>query len=99
MFSVYVYYRLDPSHADEAEAPVRAMMARVCCKCSVTAQLLKKRDEPLLWMESYAGVSDPDAFTRELARGVDEFNVGLFVYGERHLECFHADALNQSTNR
>jgi len=91
MFNVYVYYRLDPRHVDEAETPIRALMASVACRCAVTAQLLKKRDESLLWMESYERVADPDTFSLELARAVDEFDVNVFIDGERHLECFHCD--------
>jgi len=91
MFNVYVYYRLDPRHADDAETQIRALMASVCCRCAVTTQLQKKRGEPMLWMESYAGITDPDAFSRELTRAVDEFDVNVFIDGERHLECFHCD--------
>lgn len=89
MFNVYVYYRLNPRHADEAETPIRALMVSLACRCGVTARLLKKRAEPLLWMETYEGVTDPDAFNRELARAMDEYDVGVFIDGERHLECFH----------
>lgn len=88
MFNVYVYYRLDPHHADDAETPIRALMARLVCRCAVSARLLKKRDEPLLWMETYEGVVDPDTFTRELARAADEYDVGVFIAGDRHVECF-----------
>lgn len=91
MFNVYVYYRLDPRHADEAETPIRALMARLVCRFAVTARLQKKCAEPLLWMESYEGVTDPDAFSRELARRADEYDVGVFIDGERHLECFRCD--------
>lgn len=91
MFNVYVYYRLDPHRVNDAETQIRALMASMCCRCAVTALLLKKRGEPLLWMESYTGVEDPDAFGRELARAVDEHNVGVFTDAERHLECFHCD--------
>lgn len=91
MFNVYVYYRLDPSHADEAEAPIRAMMARVCCKCVVTAQLVKKRDEPLLWMESYIGIANAESFLRELTSVADEYDIGILLSGERHVECFCSD--------
>ena len=93
MFNVYVYYRLDPRHADEAETPIRAMMARVSCKCAVTAQLLKKRNEPLLWMESYTGIADAETFLRELSIVADEYDVGIFLNSERHVECFFDDAL------
>ena len=92
MFNVYVYYRLDPRHADDAETPIRALMARLACRCTVSARLLKKRHEPRLWMEAYEGVHDPDAFERDLARGVEEYDVGVFIDGERHVECFQCDA-------
>lgn len=88
---MYVYYRLYPRHADDAEPPIRALMAGLTCRCAVSSRLLKKRDEPLLWMETYEGVIDPDAFERELARGADEYDVGVFIDGERHVECFQRD--------
>lgn len=88
MFNVYVYYRIDPQHEDAAETPIRTLMARLACRCSVTTRLLKKRGEPRLWMEAYEGVVDPDAFERELARGADEYDVSVFIDGERYVECF-----------
>ena len=91
MFNVYVYYRLDPRHADDAETPIRGLMASLACRYAVTTRLLKKYAEPLLWMETYEGVTDPDAFKRELTRGEDEYDVGVFIDGERHLECFQCD--------
>lgn len=91
MFNVYVYYRLDPRHVDGAETPIRALMASLVCRFSVTARLLKKHAEPLLWMESYENVTDLDAFSRELGRGVDEYDLSVFIEGERHLECFQCD--------
>lgn len=93
MFNVYVYYRLDPRHADEAETLIRALMARVACRAGVMAQLLKKRGEPLLWMESYTGITDAEIFLRELSSLADEYDVGVFIDGERHQECFHCDEL------
>ncbi|MEQ1591768.1 MAG: DUF4936 family protein [Thiobacillaceae bacterium] len=91
MYNVYVYYRLDPCHADAAETPIRTMMARLACRFGVTAQLLKKRDEPLLWMETYAGIADPASFERDLSKVADEYDVGIFLDGERHVECFHSE--------
>ncbi len=88
---MYVYYRLDPRGADEAETPIRALMASLACRYAVTMRLQKKYGEPLLWMESYEGVTDPDTFERELARGVDEYDVSVFIHGERHVECFQCD--------
>lgn len=92
MFSVYVYYRIDPRHADTAEIPIRAMQTQLACRTGATAQLLKKRGAPLLWMEIYTGISDAEAFLHELSNATDEYDVGVFLDGERHVECFHADA-------
>lgn len=92
MFNVYVYYRIDSGHEHEAEISIRAVMARMT-HAGVGAELLKKCDEPLLWMESYAGIVDKEAFLRELSRLADEYDVNVFIDGERHLECFHCDQL------
>lgn len=92
MFNVYVYYRVDGRHAAAAELPIRAMMARMTCHADVTAQLLKKCGEPLLWMESYTGIADADGFLRELSIIADEYNVGIFLNGERQVECFCGDS-------
>ena len=91
MYKVYVYYRIDPSYADDAETPIRALMARIACRAGVTAQLLKKCDEHLLWMESYAGIVDKETFLRELSSVADEYDVAIFLNGERHVECFSED--------
>ena len=98
MYKVYVYYRLEPRHAGEAETPIRALMARITCRAGVTAQLLKKCDEPLLWMESYAGIADKEAFLLELSSLADEYDVSVFIDGERHLECFHCDELASTSS-
>ncbi len=88
---MYVYYRLDPRHVDEAEKPIRALIVRLACRCAGSTRLLKKRDEPQLWMEAYEGVVDPDAFEYELAQEVKACNVGAFIDGPRHVECFQYD--------
>lgn len=92
MFNVYVYYRLNPRHADEAEKQIRAMQTQLTGRVDATAQLLKKRGAPLLWMEIYTGIRDAEAFLGELSSVADEYEVGVFLEGERHVECFHADA-------
>lgn len=91
MFNIYVYYRVDPQHSASAEAPIRAMQAQLASRTGVAPQLLKKRDEPLLWMETYQDVDDADAFLSELTRVADEYGLGGFRQGEPHVECFFAD--------
>lgn len=87
----YVWYRVGEDDAG-AELAVRTMMARLACRTGVPGRLLKKRDEPRLWMEVYAGVADAEAFERRLAQALDEFDVEMFLDGPRRAECFISDA-------
>jgi hypothetical protein len=84
----YIYYRVSANHAHEAETLVRSMQARLACRSGVAGRLLKKRGEPGLWMEVYEGVAEPERFERLLDQAVDEFDLGMFVDGARHIECF-----------
>ena len=84
----YIYYRVSEKDALEAETLVRSMMARLGCRSGITGRLLKKRDEPGLWMEIYENVNDPQRFERLLDQAVDEFDIGMLIDGMRHVECF-----------
>jgi len=86
----YVWYRVEKDDV-ETETAVRGMMARLACRTGIAGQLLKKRDEPRLWMEVYADVSDPGAFERLMAQKVDEFDLGMFIDGARRVEVFQQD--------
>jgi hypothetical protein len=87
----YIYYRVSDRNADEAETLARSMQARLACRSGVAGKLLKKRDEPGLWMEVYENVAEPERFERLLEQAVDEFDLALFVEDRRHLECFTGD--------
>lgn len=84
----YIYYRVGEKNAAEAETLVRSMQARLACRSGVAGRLLKKRNEPDLWMEVYEGVSETERFERLLGQAVDEFDLDMFLDGARHLECF-----------
>lgn len=86
----YVWYRVEQDDK-ETETAVRGMMARMACRSGVGGQLLKKRDEPRLWMEVYRDVADPEGFQRLMAQKADEFDLGMFIDGERRVEIFQAD--------
>lgn len=83
----YIWYRVSADER-ETETVIRHMMARLACRSGVSGRLLKKREEPRLWMEVYEGVADPAAFERLLAAAVDEFDVEMFCERGRHSECF-----------
>ncbi|MDD5390152.1 MAG: DUF4936 family protein [Gallionellaceae bacterium] len=86
-FGYYIWYRVRADER-ETETVIRHMMARLACRAGVTGRLLKKREEPRLWMEIYEEVGDPAAFERLLAAAVDEFDVEMFCEDSRHSECF-----------
>ena len=86
-FSYFVWYRVRADER-ETETVIRHMMARLACRSGVAGRLLKKREEPRLWMEVYEGVGDPVGFERLLAQAVAEFDVEMFCDDSRHGECF-----------
>ena len=91
MVHYYIYYRVDPAHLLEADAAVKQIQYEIEAHFRVAGRLLKKRDEPLLWMEIYENVAASAAF--EAALKVAENKAGIMRYlnqGQRHLECFVA---------
>lgn len=90
MQSYFVWYRVNREDG-ETESVIRAMLGRVACRSGISGRLLKKREQPSLWMEIYADVADATRFERLLAQAVDEFDVEMFIDGERQTECFLAD--------
>jgi hypothetical protein len=87
--SYFVWYRVNSNDRD-TETALRSMMARLACRSGVSGRLLKKREEPRLWMEIYADVVDPVRFEHLLQQAVDEFDVEMFIDGARRTECFDA---------
>ncbi|MEW6676943.1 MAG: DUF4936 family protein [Pseudomonadota bacterium] len=93
---VYVWYRVERDDAATVTA-IRGMMARLACRTGIPGQLLRKAEEPGLWMEVYQGITDPDAFTRLMAEKVDEFDLAMFIDGNRRVEIFQVDWSSNAT--
>lgn len=77
---VYVYYRVRAEEIDRAEFAARQIMSSVGGHHSGAGRLLRKLDEPLVWLEVYEDVADPVA----LSRALDEAAVASGI--ERLLE-------------
>ncbi len=88
--SYYIYYRVAPEKAGDCALKIKELFAAVKRATGVTGQLLKKRGEPLLWMEIYENVSDDATFEWELAEIADRLKVkdDLVPDTTRHVECF-----------
>ena len=92
MHSYFVWYRVNQADSD-TETAIRSMMSRLSCRSGVSGRLLKKHDEPHLWMETYTDVADPVRFEQLLRQAVDEYDVEMFIDGNRCTECFLADSV------
>jgi len=89
-WSYYIYYRVDPVQAEACAVAVQNLLATMQDRSGIRGRVLKKRNEPLLWMEIYEPVSDEAKFEWELAEAVaaNGINALLQAGSTRHTECF-----------
>jgi Domain of unknown function (DUF4936) len=90
--SYYIYYRVDPARADAARERIDRLLDDIRAATGIAGRLLKKRGEPLLWMEVYGDVADEARFERELAAVVTRLDAAGILQpgGGRHIECFES---------
>ena len=91
-YSYYIYYRVNPEKAQACEPRIRELFAAVQKATGISGCLLKKRGEPLLWMEVYENVGDQAHFEWELADIADKLKVREYLEHDttRHCECFES---------
>ena len=91
-YSYYIYYRVNPADAAGCEPRVLQLIATVKQSTGVAGRLLKKRSDPLLWMEVYDSVRDDAKFELELQQATTQLKLGecLQEGSSRRLECFEA---------
>lgn len=89
-WSYYIYYRVDAVQAGACAQAVQKLLAAVHARTGIHGRVLKKRNEPLLWMEIYEPVADEAKFEWELAEAVaaSEISALLQEGSARHTECF-----------
>lgn len=92
MLSYYIYYRVQPEHSTAAAAAVQHIQGEIATCCGVTGRLLKKRDEPNLWMEVYENIASSAAFEASLKQTEDQSGIAQYLAGNgrRQVECFEA---------
>ena len=91
-YAYYVYYRVEAANAATCEARVLELFTAMQQATGVVGKLLKKRSEPLLWMEVYENVRDDAKFELELKQAVTQLKLSecLQSDAERRVECFEA---------
>ena len=90
MYSLYVYYRVQPERSGEARRAIEAMLARLHADTGVRGRLLARRDEATLWMEVYDAVPDTGQFEIALASALTAAGIERFIAAgsARKTECF-----------
>ena len=90
-YSYYIYYRVAPDNAGACEARVLELFTNLQQTTGVAGKLLKKRSEPLLWMEVYENVRDDAKFELALKQAVTQLKLEECLKdSERRVECFEA---------
>lgn len=86
----YVYYRVGNPGSPEWHQRAQAFVRDVGAAGGVVATLLVRRGDAALWMETYEGVTDPEAFAALLAERVARWKMNelLAAGAERRSECF-----------
>ena len=92
--SYYVYYRVDPAQARAGEPVIGELFAAIRQATGVAGRLLRKRGEPLLWMEVFENVGDEAQFERTLAETASRLQLQTFLQAGtgRHTECSRNNA-------
>jgi hypothetical protein len=89
-YSYFIYYRVTPEGAEACESRVLELFAAIKQNTSIPGRLLKKRSEPLLWMEVYENVRDDAKFELELEQAATRLKIQecLQEGSTRRVECF-----------
>jgi len=87
LVSLFIWYRV-VSDDPETAALVRGMLARLACRTGVEVRLMKKSDEPEVWMEIHERIDDLPGYQRAMRQALDIYDLDLFIDGSRHIESF-----------
>jgi hypothetical protein len=91
-YSYYIYYKVAPAQAQNCEARVLELFSALKQSTGIAGRLLKKRSDPLLWMEVYENVRDDAKFELELEQATSQLAIAQCLQEDstRRVECFEA---------
>lgn len=85
----FIYYRIAHEQIPPIESAVQRMRLEIEAQSGIIGRLLKKCDDPNLWMEIYENIPEDLAFEQILSRAEGQSGLAkLLGAGERHVECF-----------
>jgi hypothetical protein len=90
MSDCYIYYRVAAEHEPAARSALQAMLAELEASAGIAGKAYCKASEPLLWMEVYTAVADPEALVHLLAGLADHHRLVACLADNqrRHVEHF-----------
>jgi hypothetical protein len=75
----YVYYRIDAAHLGALRLSVQNLFKVIERETGVRGRWLRRRDEPMTYMEVYEGVRDADAFDALLEGQCERLGLQRFL--------------------
>lgn len=84
----YIYYRIAAANGDRLQTTVHAMQAELQTATGVSGRLLRRRDDPLTWMEIYEGVQDSAQFESALSEAAAHHKLEALLESPRVIERF-----------
>lgn len=90
MLHYYIYFRIPAERADAIDSAIQRMQQTIQAQLGITGRLLKKRDEPNLWMEIYENLPEDSGFEAVLTLAEEQSGIAVLLgpEGQRHIECF-----------
>jgi len=89
-FACFVYYRVSKTHTGDASIAAQRITELMRERTGVSARLMKKVGEPLLWMEVYEGVRETGGFLSALQTCTEKAGLEHYLQADstRHVEMF-----------
>lgn len=90
MLHYYIYFRIPAERATDIANAIQRMQQIIQAQLGITGRLLKKRDEPNLWMEIYENLPEDSGFEAVLTLAEEQSGIAVLLgpEGQRHIECF-----------
>ena len=91
-YSYFIYYRVAADRAENCEARVLKLFSALKQSTNISGRLLRKRSDPLLWMEVYENVRDDAKFELEIEHAAGQLKLSECLQEgvTRRSECFEA---------
>ncbi len=79
MTNYYVYYRVDAGQIGFLQVEIRKLFEEIQRQTGISGRWMRRRDDPLTFMEIYEGVKDDTAFDALLERECERLGLQRFL--------------------